>query len=74
LLACKPAPVISALFVSDATLVTQVAQAIVPVEVIVPPVIGEVVAMLVTVPFPHAVSAALLNEHRNECAVESARI
>ena len=33
-------------------LVTQVAHAIVPVVVIVPPVIGLVVAMLVTVPLP----------------------
>ena len=34
------------------------AQAIVPVVVIVPPVIGEVVAMLVTVPVPLAVTHA----------------
>jgi len=40
--------------VRDAALVTHVAQAIVPVDVIVPPVIGEVVAMLVTVPLPAA--------------------
>jgi hypothetical protein len=32
--------------------VTHVAHAIVPVAVMVPPVIGEVVAMLVTVPLP----------------------
>jgi hypothetical protein len=36
--------------VKDAAEVTHVAQAIVPVAVIVPPVMGEVVAMLVTVP------------------------
>jgi len=49
---CEPAPVIRAVEVSEAALVTQVAQAIVPVVVIVPPVMGEVVAMLVTVPVP----------------------
>ena len=50
--ACDPAPVIRAVLVSDAALVTQVAQAIVPLVVKVPPVIGEVVATLVTVPVP----------------------
>lgn len=34
------------------TVVAQVAQAIVPLVVMVPPVIGEVVAILVTVPLP----------------------
>jgi len=38
--------------VSAAAFVVQVVQAIVPVVVIVPPVIGEVVAILVTVPVP----------------------
>ncbi len=36
--------------VKAAALVTQVAQAIVPVVVMAPPVMGEVVAILVTVP------------------------
>jgi hypothetical protein len=52
--ACNPAPVMIYVLVRDAALVTHVAQAIVPVKVIVPPVIGEVVAMLVTVPLPAA--------------------
>ena len=39
-----------AVLVREDALVTQVAQAIVPVEVIVPPVIGDVVAMLLTPP------------------------
>jgi hypothetical protein len=38
------------LFVKAAALVTHVAQAIVPVVVIVPPVMGEVVAIDVTLP------------------------
>ena len=49
---CEPAPVIIAVLVSEAAEVTHVAQAIVPVVVIVPPVIGEVVAIDVTPP-PH---------------------
>ena len=48
--ACNPPPITTALLVSAAALVTHVGQAIVPVDVIVPPVIGEVVAILVTVP------------------------
>jgi hypothetical protein len=47
---CEPAPVIIAVLVSEAAEVTHVAQAIVPVVVIVPPVIGEVVAIDVTPP------------------------
>jgi hypothetical protein len=42
----------TAVLIRDAAEVSQVGQAIVPVVVIVPPVIGEVVAMLVTVPVP----------------------
>ena len=49
---CNPAPVTKAVDVKLAADVTQVAQAIVPVLVIVPPVIGDVVATLVTVPLP----------------------
>ena len=47
-----------ALLVNDAALVTQVAQAIVPLPVIVPPVIGPVVATEVTVPDPPGVAHA----------------
>ena len=59
---CDPAPVTMAVDVKLAAEVTHVAQAMVPVLVIVPPVIGLVVAMLVTVPLPppalwHAPSA-----------------
>src|ERR1035438_8854238 len=48
--ACNPPPRTTALLVSAAALVTQVAQAMVPVVVNVPPVIGAVVATLVNVP------------------------
>lgn len=48
--ACDPPPVITAVLVSGDALVVHVAQAIVPDPVIVPPVIGPVVAILVTVP------------------------
>ena len=41
-----------AVLVKEAALVTQVAQAMVPVVVIVPPVMGLVVAIEVTVPVP----------------------
>lgn len=51
--ACNPPPITKELSVRAAALVTQVGQARVPVVVMVPPVIGEVVAMLVTVPAPH---------------------
>ena len=47
-----PPPMTTALLVNDAADVTHVAHAIVPVAVIVPPVIGEVVPTLVTVPPP----------------------
>jgi hypothetical protein len=59
--ACEPAPIISEFAVNAAALVTHVAQAMVPVDVIVPPVIGLVVAMLVTVPVVgvvHVIDAA----------------
>ena len=52
--AWPPPPVTMLVLTRAAAEVTQVAQAIVPVVVIVPPVIGEVVAMLVTVPVPGA--------------------
>lgn len=52
--ACEPAPATSWPEVREAAEVTQVAQAIVPVPVIVPPVIGEVVATEVTVPLAAA--------------------
>jgi hypothetical protein len=57
--AWEPAPVIRAVLVREAAEVTQVAQAIVPVVVIVPPVMGLVVAMLVTVPEPAGVAQVL---------------
>jgi hypothetical protein len=60
--ACEPAPVTMAVDTRDAALVTQVAQAIVPVVVIGPPVIGDVVAMLVTVPVP-----TLIAVHAQAC-------
>ena len=47
--ACRPPPMTTAFEVSAAAEVTQVAQAMVPVVVMVPPVIGEVVAMDETV-------------------------
>jgi hypothetical protein len=50
--ACPPAPNTIALLVNAAAFVVQVAHAIVPVVVNVPPVIGDVVATLVTVPVP----------------------
>jgi len=50
--ACDPAPVINAPLVRLAALVTHVGQAIVPVVVTGPPVMGPVVAMFVTVPDP----------------------
>lgn len=53
-LACRPEPCRNCPLVNAAAEVTHVAQAIVPVCVIVPPVIGAVVAMLVTVPLPPA--------------------
>ena len=49
---CEPEPTTTALAVNEADEVTQVAQAMVPVVVMVPPVMGLVVAMLVTVPVP----------------------
>lgn len=54
---CEPAPVIIAVDVKDEALVTHVAQAIVPVVVIVPPVIGDVVAIEVTLPEPELQAA-----------------
>lgn len=54
---CEPAPVISAVLVREAADVTQVAQLIVPVVVIVPPPIGELVAIEVTDPEPLAAVA-----------------
>src|SRR5690348_12600957 len=49
-LAWEPLPITTALLVKAAALVTHVGQEIVPAEVIVPPEMGAVVAMLVTVP------------------------
>ena len=50
--ACPPPPVINAVLVKGDAFVVQVAHPIVPVVVIVPPVIGPVVAILVTDPEP----------------------
>src|SRR6266481_8422337 len=50
--ACDPAPVIMSVLVRELAAVTHVAQPSVPVEVMVPPVMGDVVAMLVTEPAP----------------------
>src|SRR3954463_4171159 len=49
---CDPEPKINCPLVSDAALVTQVGQAIAPAVVMVPPVIGPVVATAVTEPPP----------------------
>jgi len=49
---CDPEPTMTLFAVSDAALVTQVGQAIVPVVVMVPPVSGELMVRLVTVPEP----------------------
>jgi hypothetical protein len=58
-LACPPLPTIKRFTVSAAALVTQVKQVIVPLVVIVPPPMGEVVAMDVTVPVPGGVAQVL---------------
>jgi hypothetical protein len=57
--ACEPPPVMRAVEVSEAALVTHVAHAIVPVPVIGPPVIGLVVATLVTPPAPEVAIVAV---------------
>src|SRR5690349_5338615 len=61
------AEVVAANWESGLPVTPQVAQAIVPVAVIVPPVIGEVVAILVTVPpapaLEHPEPASLRSEH-----------
>jgi hypothetical protein len=53
--AWEPAPKTIRLAVNAAAFVVQVAQAMVPVVVMAPPVIGDVVAMFVTVPVPPVV-------------------
>ncbi len=65
-----PEPTIIAFAVKLAALVTQVAQAIVPVVEIGPPVIGPVVAMLVTVPDPGG--AAHVPSPRQKVALDAA--
>ena len=54
--ACNPPPTTKRLAVSAAALVTQVAQAIVPVVVIGPPVSGELVATELTEPEPPGIA------------------
>ena len=56
-IAVPPAPNSNCPLVRDDALVVQVGQAIVPVVVIGPPVIGPVVAMFVTVPVPPPIEA-----------------
>ena len=55
-IACPPPPISRLLSVNAAALVVQVAQAMVPDVVIVPPVIGELVAIEVMVPVPAGVA------------------